>query len=193
MDAVGICNQALGWLGEKAITKLDEAAADSTAEELCARLYPNALRAVLEAKAWTFATERLEFAPAAATGLVDFPSKYPIPATVVRVLSCDDGGGTNELEWRRERAYVLTETSPTKVYAKAIVLVEDASLFPPGFCRALSARLAADLAIPLTENARLEEAMEAKYLRELAVAGRLDGQQGTAERVHTSALAARRW
>ena len=193
MDAVGICNMALGWLGANLLQALNAEAPSSTAEELCARLYPEAVRSTLEAKAWTFATERLSLAPAEATGLAEFPSRYPLPATVVRVLSCDAGGGANEVEWRREGGYVLTDTSPTTLGAKVILLVEDVAKFSPGFVRAVAARLAADLALPLTENARLEQAMEAKYLRELAEAARLDGQQGTAERTRSSALAARRW
>jgi hypothetical protein len=148
---------------------------------------------VLEARAWTFATTRLEFAPAAATGLADFPSKYPIPATVVRVLSCDDGGGSNEMEWRREGAFVLAQTSPTKVYAKVVTLLEDPTKYPPAFVRAVASRLASDLAVPLTADRALALEMDSRFQRDLAEAGRLDGQQGTSERMRSSGLAARRW
>lgn len=189
---VDICNMALGWLGQSLLQQLDANAPSSSEEELCARLYPEAVRSTLEARAWTFAVQRLSLGPAQATGLDEFPSKYALPATVVRVLSCDAGYGENELEWRREGAYVLTDSSPTALAVKA--LVEPASTeFSPGFVRAVAARLAADLAIPLTENARRQEAMEAKYRFELSEAGRLDGQQGTAERPRTSQLAAKRW
>jgi hypothetical protein len=191
VDAVGICNLALGWLGERAITTLD--AELGTTEELCARLYPEALRVVLEARAWTFATQRLQLGPAEATGLVDFPSRYPIPTTVIRVLTCDDGTGTQEIEWRREGAYVLTQTSPPTVSAKAIVLVEDPALFSPTFGRALAARIAADLAGPITENRSLAADMEQRYQLELRQAGTRDGLQGTSESTRSSGLAARRW
>lgn len=191
MDAVGICNLALGWLGERAIVALDGTL--GTTEDLCERIYPEALRAALEARAWTFATQRLQLAPAEATGLADFPSRYPIPATVIRVLTCDDGSGTQEIEWRREGAYVLTETSPVTLYAKALVLVEDAALFSPGFGRVVAARVAADLAGPITENEELATAMERRYLAELAQAATRDGLQGTSEKVRSSGLAAKRW
>ncbi len=189
---VDICNLALGWLGEHLITQLNENNPLSTDEQLCARLYPEAVRSVLEAKAWTFATERLSLAPAASTGRDDFPSKYPLPATVVRVLSVDTGYGENECEWRREGAQVLTDASPTTLAVKALV-EPDPTKFSPGFVRAVAARLAADLAIPVTSNAGLQRAMEAKYLRELALAGRLDGQQGSGERAKSSYCASRRW
>lgn len=193
MDPVGICNLALSWIGQKAITQLDAVNPVSATEELCARVYPEALRAVLEARAWTFATKREELAPAAATGLVDFPSKYPVPATVVRVLTCDDGSGTQEIEWRREGAFVLTETSPTKVYAKVVTLEEDTTKFTPGFGRAVAARVAADIAGTITENRALQELMEERYQFELREAGRRDGMQGTSEKTRSSGLAARRW
>lgn len=193
MDALEICNTALGWLGEKPIHQLNAEAPESDTEELCARLYPGAVRTVLEAKAWTFATKRIDLAPAELTGRADFPSRYPIPSTVVRVLACDDGSGSYELEWRREGAYVLAETSPTLVVAKVVYLVEDAKLFSPGFARAVAARLAAELALPLTTSGALAAAMEQRYARELGEAGRLDGLQGTSERQRQSSVAARRW
>lgn len=191
MDAVGICNLALGWLGERSITALD--ATLGTVEELCARVYPEALRAALEARAWTFATQRLQLGPVVATGLADFPSKYALPATVIRVVTCDDGSGTQEIEWRREGAFVLTETSPTTLYVKAIVLLEDPALFSPGFGRVVAARVAADLAGPITENPQLALTMERRYQGELAQAAARDGMQGTSERVRSSELAAKRW
>lgn len=193
MDPVGICNLALAWIGQKAITQLDVVNPVSATEELCARVYPEALRAVLEARAWTFATKREEFAPATATGLADFPSKYPVPSTIVRVLACDDGSGSYELEWRREGAFVLTQTSPTAVYAKVTTLEEDASKFPPGFGRAVAARVAADIAGAVTENRALQQLMEERFQFELREAGRRDGMQGTSERQRSSGLAARRW
>lgn len=185
MNKVGICNMALGWLGARKITQLDEVSPLSTEEELCARFYDSALDAVLEARAWTFATKRITAGPAASTGLADFPSKYPIPSTVVRVLSCDDGGGSNLIRWRREGDYILTETSPTTLYAKVVANETDPLIdplrFPPGFARAVAARLAADLAVTMTENVALARHLEEKAARELALAGRYEGIQGTSE------------
>jgi len=193
VDAVGICNLALGWLGATAITQLNAADPLSTEEELCSRLYPAAVRSVLEAKPWTWATKREALGPAEATGLPDFPSKYPLPSTVVRVLSCDDGGGANDIEYRREGGYLLTETSPATLFAKVITLEEDPTRFSTGFARAVAARLAADLAMPLTENAGVAKRWEAQYAMELQKAGALDGAQGRSEGSRPSICAARRW
>lgn len=193
MDAVGICNLALGWLGADKISQLDEEAPLSTEEELCARLYPAAVRAALEAKPWTWATKRESLGAPAATGLPDFPSKYAIPSTVVRVLMCDDGSGTGDIEWRREGGYVLAETSPTTLYAKVVTLEEDPSKFSPGFIRAVASRLAADLAMPLTENVKVADRFEVRYQVELHKAGAADGAQGRSEGSRPSICAARRW
>ena len=193
MDPVGICNLALGWLGSGRLSQLDADSPLSTIEELCAEQYPAALRAVLASRAWAFATTRLLLGPASSTGLADFPSAYPIPTTVLRVLACDDGSGVNEIDWRREGRNVLTATSPSQVYAKVVQLLEDAAQFPPSFCRVLAARLAADLAIPVSENRQLAADMEQRYHLELREAARLDGEQGTGEPRRTSGIAAARW
>jgi hypothetical protein len=187
-SAVEICNLALGWLGGTLITQLDAENPSSTEEELCVANYGPALKAVLEAKAWTFATGRVELSPAEATGLEEYPVKFTIPGTVVRVLACDDGAGTFDLKWVREGGFILVERELVTLQAKAVLLEEDAAKFQPGFIRALAARLAADLAIPLTENRTLATEMERKFIWELSRAGALDGAQGSAQAKKTNWL-----
>lgn len=178
---VEICNLALGWLGANLIHALNLEAPESTEEELCAANYPAALRVVLEAKGWTFATERVVIENGEESGVAEYPRRFLVPATVVRVLGADDGSGTFELRWVREGKHVLTADVAGDLHVKAVLLVEDALRFPPAFTRALALRLAADLAIPLTENRARAGELEAQYLREVARAGSLDGSQGSVE------------
>lgn len=185
---VEICNLALGWLGANLIHDLDADAPESTEAELCSANYDAAVKAVLEAKAWTFATERVDLGAGQESGVAEYPQAYAIPGEVVRVLAVDDGSGTFELGWVREGDQVLVERAVSSASAKAIVLVEDATKYPPSFVRALAYRLAADLAVPITENAKLALAMEQLYGFELKKAGALDGMQGSTKERKTSWL-----
>jgi hypothetical protein len=187
-SAVEICNLALGWLGAKLIAALDQENPASAEEELCAANYGAALKAVLEAKAWTFATARVELEPGEESGIAEYPRRFAIPGTVVRVLAVDDGTGAFDVNWVREGDRLLTDDVLDKAYVKAVLFVEDAAKFTPGFVRALAYRLAADLAMPLTENRARAEAMEALYERALAKGGALDGAQGSPAEKKTSWL-----
>ena len=182
-DPVTVCNLALGFLGEKSITSFEDA---STAAELCAVHYPPAVRAVLEERAWGFATRRGTLENPETSG--DF-LLYTLPADVLRVLSC------SATDWRLERGRKLRTNVGGAVTYSAVFLVEDPKEWSPHFTRCVAARLAADLATPITSNAKLAEAMEVRYLRELRTAGAIDAVQGSSDLVGAaqSALAARRY
>ena len=68
---------------------------------------------------------------------------------------------------------------------KLIRQVIDTTKFSPLFIQALAARLAADLAIPLTQNTTLESAKYQLYLAKLTQAAARDGQQGKSQRIRS--------
>lgn len=182
MDSpVAICNAALGWVGEQPISALDEeAAAESVAAQLCFQNYGAAVRAVLEERAWTFATGWEELAPAAAApASPEFSKQFLLPPQVLRVLQCDDGSGTFDLEWKREGQYILADCATLRV--RAIRLVEDPKLWTGNFALAVAYRLASVLAIPLAENRALQADLVQLYRAQVAQAGALDATQGRRE------------
>jgi len=61
----------------------------------------------------------------------------------------------------------------------------DTSKFLPLFIQALQARLASDMAIPLTSNGKLEEAKWSLYMAKLRQASSRDGQQGKSKRIRS--------
>jgi hypothetical protein len=77
----------------------------------------------------------------------------------------------------------IPNTSSRPTYAKAVSFVDDPKVWTPTFCRAVAARIAADLAGTLTENVGLGERMEAKYRNEISRAGALDGSNATSRPV----------
>ncbi len=178
MTPVEICNLALGWIGQRAIASLEDL---SVPAELCNANFAAAARTVLERRAWMFATQRLVLEPGAETGDARWPRSFVLPATAVRVLNVDDGSGEWRARWAREGQAVLTEQDLDRCYARAVVQADDTALWPPGFTRAVALRLAADLAGPITENARLVERLEAQYEHAVKTAGTMDGMQGSSE------------
>jgi len=187
-----ICNLALQWLGQDPITNL--LAPTNRPEQLCALNYPLARRAVLEASEWSFATKRIESdAPITPNQSWGFSYSHPLPSACIRMLTVRDNpydGQANGLQWQIENRLVLTDAP--HVYMRYLEDVTDATRFSPAFVQALAARLASEIAIPITENAQLHSTMVSLYTMKLTEASNLDSLQGRARRVRASRLTTRR-
>ena len=189
MDQVGICNLALGWLGASLITSVDDA---STQAELCKANWDAVRDAVLEQREWTFAVARVDLAADAEAPAFGWTARYPLPAECIRVLTADDGSGYADFEWVREGGYILaSQASP--VFIRYLKRVEDPAQWSASFGMAMAYRLAATLAVPLSENRSAQGDLWALYQKSLDEAGRRDGMQGRSESVRSSSLAQKRW
>ena len=177
VSEVTICNLALSWLAGNLIISIDD---DINEAKLCKANYELSRDAVLESMAWTFATKRYALVPEVDKPAWGYEYQFTIPADVISVLDVtnksDTPNGANDLDWRREGNLILCDVS--KVYVKAIFKQTDPARFPPNFVQAVAARLAAEIAVPLTESQQLLMAMEAKYRDRLMIAASSDGIQG---------------
>lgn len=177
VSEVSIANQALSWLGEDWITSLNDLSRH--AEWMKVNFDP-LRRAVLESRMWTFATVR------AVSDTADLDAwgalfKHDIPENwlgVFRVARDIDNCGNPvwDKTYRVEGTNVLSTYD--KVYLWGIQDVVDPAKFSSLFVQTLAARLAADAAIPLTENRELQMDMWALYEAKLDEAATRDGQQG---------------
>jgi hypothetical protein len=184
MDQVGICNLALGWLGVKPITAMDDA---TTEAELCDANWDVVRDAVLEARQWTFAVERAQLAADASAPISGWTARYQVPADCIRVLSADLGDDTNEIDWQREGQFVVCdEASP--IFIRYLKRVEDTLLWSPSFCLAMACRLALVLVVPLVENRALQADLWKLYAQAIRDASALDGMQGRSTQRQTSTL-----
>lgn len=188
VSEVSICNQALGWLGENLITSLDDPSRNAN---LCRDNYPFLRDAVLEERMWTFATDR------AVSTVADLDAwgvqyKHPLPLEWLAVyrVYCTPGAtpdqGWPAKGWRREGAYVLTQEST--VYMWGVKRISDTGKFTQLFVQALAARLAADLAMPITEDRQKQADAWNLYQAKLAEAAARDGAQGANDHVRSSGL-----
>ncbi len=177
VSETSIANQALSWLGGAQITTLDE---DSREGRWMKANYPFIRDAVMQERNWTFATAR-------ATSFVadrdEWDSMYvhPIPPewmSVFRVYRDIRIGNkwADDDSWRFESNNVLSRYST--IYMWGLRRVVDTGAWPPVFVQAVAARLAAEAAIPLTENRQLQIDLWKLYGDKVQEAAARDGQQG---------------
>lgn len=202
VGTVDICNQALSWLGADLITSIND---DSEEAKTCKANYALLRDAVMEAREWSFAIQRLALAPLARTPVYGYSKQFLVPSSVLRVLSVPDsptsgstvglnGGGADWLQdvefWRMEsqpEGRVILADRATLVI-RAIIRVTNEAFWSPTFVQAFAARLAAELAMPLVESRELQVDMHSLYAAKLAEAASLDGMQGRAEVIRADHL-----
>lgn len=209
---VSICNQALGWIGANLITSLDD---DNREAQLCKTNFDDLRDAVLEEREWTFAVRRITLAPLLLTPKYGYGNQFLLPPQVIRVLNVPDTtfgdtlsfftGATRQVQqgpdqqpqvpvWRKESLeepaatgnIILANTD--QLLLRVIVRVTNIGLWSPMFVQAFASRLAADLAIPLTQNRTLQKDMWAIYEMKLGKAATMDGMQGRMEIKRSEAL-----
>lgn len=163
---IDICNGALRRLGQQPITALDD---PIEAARVAKERYPIIRDALLQAHPWNFALKRAalaaDLAPAA-----DGRRAYALPADCLALHRVEAG------RWAVEGRRVLADANPPLpiLYGARI---EDPALYPPLFVEALSSRLAADLAEPLTQSGAAAEARLREHRMILADARTRDAQE----------------
>ena len=175
---VGICNQALSWVGGSLITDF----ADNTNEaRLCDANYTAIRDAVLEAHDWTFAVVRRDLPMSGTSPVNGYANAFTIPSDILRITDVNDGQ-----DWRVEGDAIVTNEGAAKI--RAIARITDPNRFSSLFVQALAARLAADLAIPLSQSRALQQQHYQIYEMKLAEAVANDGMQGKSRRITSTWL-----
>ncbi len=197
---VAICNQALSWLGGNLITSLDDGTTEAI---LCKANYDLLRNAVLEEGKWSFATKRFKLLPGPVAPVYGYSTKFPVPSEVLLVIEARDdnnqgvsgnlfttsesANGSSRLDWRLEGdsdgLFIVATTDV--IFCKCIVEITDTTKFTTTFNQALAARIAADIASPLTESSAKEEKMWNKYNNSIVLALAVDGLQGKSDRIRT--------
>jgi len=196
---VAICNVALSWLGGELIISLDD---PSDEAKLCKANYEMLRDAVLEEREWTFAVARIELVALTEKPTYGFSQAFQIPANVLRILQVSKGVSTDgvpsarrgtglgrerRVDWVREGNKVLVNESDA-VSARVLVQVTDTNQFSPTFDQAFAARMAMDLAIPLTNSDKLQVSMAKMYGEKLRIAAAMDGMQGRSQVTRADSL-----
>ena len=177
---VEICNLALMSLGSDSITSIDDA---TTRAKLCKAYYPVTRDAVLRAYPWHCArTSQALALLAAAPTHEDWASQFTLPSDpyclwVPKFLNED-------LIYEINGRTLLTDE--TTVTINYIYQLTNTGQFDSLLVEALSARLAHNLAYPLTGVASTAELMWKLYMVKLTEARTQDGMEDGREQTYTS-------
>lgn len=180
---VQICNQAISWLGGNKIISLDD---DTTEGRLCKANYALLRDACIEEGKWTFATKRFRLVVNPTSPPSGYSHRFEIPSTVLVVIMVtphkENKNQTEDFDWRREETFIVADHDGP-LYAKCIVRITDTTKFTATFVQSLAARIAADIASPLTESSTKEDRMWTKYNNSITLALGIDGMQGKSDRL----------
>jgi len=184
---VDIANLALSWLGQAPIALLTE---DTEGAILVNANYGFARDAVLEDGEWSFAVRYDKLAQDAAAPVAGYAYKYAIPGDVIRILSAREDTSqdrtTNPMLWEKQGGYVVTDSSTCYTYS--IWRNDDPNQYTPGFIQAMAARLAADIAIPLTTSRTMQQQLWKLASVKLRDALNTDGMVGRSKKLRSSWL-----
>ena len=196
-SAEAICNQALTWVGANTIGSLSDTSDEAV---ICNANYEPLRDTVLAEREWAFAVERAgPVAAEVALPINGFDKKFALPAGTIRVLQVSNAsedaaasntlgiGRYNRVEWLREGEFIVA-LGVEQIFIRYIQQITDTTKFPAYFDQALAARLAMDLAIPLTNSRLLQREMAALYGEKLRIAAAADGSQGRSYRNRTTRL-----
>lgn len=186
-----IANLALTRIGHGLISALSE---NSKAAETCNLHYARTRNAVLRAFPWNFAVKRATLALSATTPNHEFTYQHALPTDCLKVLrtswEADGSVGTaiygfpgvmgyayDVAPYRIEGRFLLCNESVARI--EYIAEITDPAQFDELFVDVLAQRLAAEIAVAMTDNQSLTKTMWEIYTAKLAEARTIDSQEGT--------------
>lgn len=185
-DRISICNTALGFLGVDPISSFEDG---SVQADLCARVYEQCVREMLEDHPWNFAEATDELTKDAGRVRPDFAYSYTLPVKYIsaRFLMTPDGR-QSRYPYRISNEIKLCTDLDNAWLCYTMRVGEHA--FRPLFVASLQHLVASRLAGPLTEvDAKTAEHFQL-HMTFLARARNRDSMQDSAEVFQTDALVA---
>ena len=173
---VSICSNALRRLGDSPITTLSD---NTERARLCNAFYGDARDAVLRSHPWNFAITRATLAQLSSTPAYGYSYQYALPTDpyCLRVLEMEYSDYKFKIEnSATEGRVLLTDESEAKILY--IAKVTDPTKFDAMFTDTLTAKLAVDLAYPVTNSVQFQAQMQKLYQLKLSEARSIDGQEG---------------
>ena len=156
---VEICNLALAKLGHMPfITSIDE---NSKAANILKVLYNPVRDSLLREYLWKFARKRATLAPLVSTPAFDGGSYFQKPTDCLRIVGTNEDYRYGYGRWLVEGDKIIANTTALSIVY--IYRVDDENLFDPCFVQAFAAKLAYELAMPLSQSASLKEAMGEEF------------------------------
>ena len=170
---VAVCNRALSKIGDELIIISLEDGTKSA--RYCKALYTDTRDFVLRSYPWRFALKRYILAPLKQKPLFGYDFQFVVPSDCLRVWKAE-----NQQRYQVEGRYILADQNTFAFVG--ISRVEDATQFDPMFVEALSLKLAAELAVPLTASVSLKENLTKEFEQFVQQAKTASAMEGIQER-----------
>lgn len=184
VSIISICNEALLLIGAQAIQALTENSAEA---QYCNRLQDSTRIEVLRDFAWNFATKIDALAELDEEGY-GHSYVYSLPSDSIRILKIfsydnssvvyledDEIITTDAQEFRRRGKKIYCNIE--QAYAEYVYNVTDPNEFDAGFVEAFKLKLAAKLAMPISNDARQYANLTQQYQNALGRAKAADGKE----------------
>lgn len=190
---IDICNKALSLLGFPPIVSLlDDNDASAV---ICNAAYALAKAELLEVREWTFAVVRAVLEPSTPP-LFGYKNSFDVPENVSRVVEVSDNPDfrrevRGKFKWVKEADAILSDADV--LYVRWLIVDIDENLFTPAFTNAFSYKLAAEIAMPLSEDMSKVETFSGIYELKIREASAQDGGQGVQERISANKITGARW
>lgn len=164
-SAIAICNMALGHLGARPITSIDE---ESQEARYCKIFWDNNRDELLRSYPWNFADAKVlggsVTVPTVDDDLWDYAYTYPTNAVQIRRITEDGSDAAMDFKVILEqqttgelRRLIMTNAETAAIHYT--MSVENPSLWDATFITAVSYLLASKIAVPITKNAKVADFM----------------------------------
>lgn len=179
-----ICNLALTRIGHNQITSLSEG---TKAADLCTLHYALSRDFMLRDHHWNFSIRRSTLALSATSPNHEFTYQHALPSDCLKVVRTDLDDVSGGIEYgypystgapyRIEGRFLLCDEATVSI--EYVSRVTDTAQFDALFVDCLAQRLAAELAMPLADNATLAKNMWDIYSMKVREARSVNAQEGT--------------
>lgn len=182
-SVIEICNNALMDLGEEPIMSLED---HTKAARLCNHRWNATRDSVLRAHPWNCAMAQYELAAGTEAPLWRWEYKYTLPSDILRVVSVVSAAGERLEQWEIQGGIILCN-EPAPLYISYVRRETNARQYDALLAEALSARLSAALAYPLSGSTSLGKTFWDLYQRKLTEARSVDAREGVPETIAPNA------
>jgi hypothetical protein len=147
MTDIQICNLALARLGDSRITALTDATAQA---QYCSLFYSQTLEELQTEFDWQFCRKLASLTADATAPAFGYARRFAVPSDFLRLIRLNGiDEDENFSKWEIVDGFIHTDlAAPAQI--EYIASVTDSAKFPAVFVEILSAKLAANLAMPLT-------------------------------------------
>lgn len=156
---LGICNLALGRIGENSILDLN---GTEKAAQACKLFYQHALDETLRCHPWNFAIRRADLTADPIDPSFGWAKSYALPSDCLRVVDLNDLGQlTDPPRWQIEGRSIYCDQD--EAHIRYISRADDPSQYDALFVAALACKLAALIAKKVTGSDSIAQAQLAEY------------------------------